>query len=174
MEVTLENGAPSSGLPAQVIGPYDERFQAGENRTYVSVYTPFARRTGDARRRPVDPRQPARPRTGTPSRPILSIPAESSSTLTLDVGGRVALSDDGWYRLDVFHQTSLVPDDVEVSVAVPKGWRIAEVQGLDADGDRRATAHAGAGPARTILVRVERTGWAGVWERLTTVPDGDG
>ena len=71
---------------------------------------------------------------------VLSIPAKSSSTLTLDVGGRVALSPDGWYRLDVFHQTSLAPDDVEISVTVPEGWRIADVQGIEPEGERRARA----------------------------------
>ena len=82
--------------------------------------------------------------------------------------GTVSLSDDGWYRLDLLHQTSLDPDDVEISIAVPKGWRIVQVQGLQSDGGRRATARLALERPVTILVRLERTGWSGVWERLTT------
>ena len=36
--VELRNTAPTEGLPAYVIGPYNRRFVAGENRTYVSTY----------------------------------------------------------------------------------------------------------------------------------------
>ncbi|MDQ4068638.1 MAG: DUF4012 domain-containing protein, partial [Actinomycetota bacterium] len=45
VEVSLKNGAPSRGLPTGVIGPYDNRFAAGENRTYLSLYTPFRPRS---------------------------------------------------------------------------------------------------------------------------------
>ena len=54
------------------------------------------------------------------------------------MNGTVNLSADGWYRLDLHHQTSLAPDDVEVSITVPKGWRIAQVQGVQSDGSGRA------------------------------------
>jgi hypothetical protein len=36
--VELRNQTPAEGLPAYIIGPYDERFQPGENRSYVSTY----------------------------------------------------------------------------------------------------------------------------------------
>jgi hypothetical protein len=36
--VELTNSAPSEGLPVYIIGPYDKRFDPGENRTYVSTY----------------------------------------------------------------------------------------------------------------------------------------
>jgi UDP-GlcNAc:undecaprenyl-phosphate GlcNAc-1-phosphate transferase len=167
IEVTMDNGAPASGLSAQVLGPYDKRFEAGENRTYVSVYTPFGggRAQLDGQALTVES-QPDLGRVAEST--TVSIPAESSSTLTLDVQGRLALSDDGWYRLDVFHQTSLMPDDVEISISLPEGWRIAQVQGITLDGERRATTHLPLEQPITVLVRVERTGWAGVWERLTT------
>ena len=36
--IELSNSAPTEGLPVYIIGPYDRRFIAGENRTYVSSY----------------------------------------------------------------------------------------------------------------------------------------
>jgi len=165
--VTLENGAPASGLSSTVIGPYDERFRPGENRTYLSIYSPLTGGPASIDGRSVD--LDAQADLGrTAQSTTISLPALSTSTVTLDVGGRVALSDDGWYRLDLLRQASLVPDEVDVSIAVPDGWRIAEVQGIDRQGDRRATARMPADRAHTILVRLERTGWAGVWDRLAT------
>lgn len=166
LELTLENGAPSSGLSSTVIGPYDEHFQPGENRTYVSVYTPFGggRATLDGNPVELDNQADLGRRALSTT---LSIPANSSRTLSLDVDGAVVLSEDGWYRLDLFHQTSVAPDEVEVSVSLPDGWRIAGVDGLDRQDDRRASTRIALDSPHTILVRIERSGWAGVWERLT-------
>ena len=36
--VELTNSAPTEGLPAYIIGPFDKRFVAGENRSFVSSY----------------------------------------------------------------------------------------------------------------------------------------
>jgi UDP-N-acetylmuramyl pentapeptide phosphotransferase/UDP-N-acetylglucosamine-1-phosphate transferase len=166
LEVIMDNDAPATGLSPQVLGPYDDRFQAGENRTYVSVYSPFADGTATVDGRPVTlENQPDLGRTAQST--ILSIPSKSSTTLAVDLEGEVKLSDGGWYRLDLFHQPSLTPDDVEISVAVPKGWRIVQVQGLEADGGRRATTRLALDGPVTLLVRVERAGWSGVWERLS-------
>ena len=41
LDVTLENTATATGLPQIVIGPYDPRFYAGENRAFVSIYSPL-------------------------------------------------------------------------------------------------------------------------------------
>ncbi len=167
LEVTLDNGAPPSGLSSQVLGPYDDRFVAGENRTYLSLYTSFGGGPATVDGRPVTlERHSDLGRIAQST--VLSLPPETTSTLTLDVDGRLTLSDDGWYRLDVFHQPSLLPDDVEITVAVPPGWRIAEVQGLAANGEREATIRMEMKRPLTVLVRLERTGWAGVWERLTS------
>ncbi len=167
VEVTMDNDAPATGLSPQVIGPYDDRFRAGENRTYVSVYTPFGGGSASVDGRPVTlENQSDLGRTALST--VISIPSKSSSTLAVDLKGEVRLSDDGWYRLDLFHQPSLTPDDVEISVAVPKGWRIVQVQGLKADGGRRATVRMALDGPVTILVRLERAGWSGVWERLST------
>ncbi len=166
VDVALTNDAPSSGLPAQVIGPYDERFQPGENRTYVSIYTPFPGGRAAVDGRPIElENQSDLGRVAQST--TLSLPPLSTTALSLEVSGRVALSEDGWYRLDLLHQTSLTPDDVEVSVVVPDGWRIAEVRGLAQQDERRASVRIALERQRSILVRLERTGWGGVWDRLT-------
>ncbi|MEA2900143.1 MAG: hypothetical protein QOH36_30 [Actinomycetota bacterium] len=167
LEVTMDNGAPASGLSPQVLGPYDDRFEAGENRTYVSVYSPFAGGGATVDGQPVTlENQPDLGRIAQST--TVSIPATSSTTLALDVNGTVNLSADGWFRLDLNHQTSLKPDDVEVSITVPKGWRIAQMQGVRSDGAGRAYTRLDLEEPVTILVRLERTGWSGIWERLTT------
>jgi hypothetical protein len=40
--VTLRNDAPAKGEPKYVIGPYDGRFVAGQNRLFLTVYSPLA------------------------------------------------------------------------------------------------------------------------------------
>ena len=92
--------------------------------------------------------------------------ADRHRTLTMEVRGRLALTNDGWYRLDVQRQPS-VPQDVDVSVTVPRGWRIAEAHGLRKTAERRAFASIHDAEDGPILVRLERTGIGRVWDRLT-------
>ena len=165
LELVLENEAPSRGLPNAVIGPYDDRFAPGENRTYVSVYTPFSGRSVTVDGRPVA-LVTHRELDRLAHSVILSIPALSTQTVALEVGGDLQLGDDEWYRLDLGHQPVVVPDEVEISVAVPSGWRIAKTHGLEVRGDRLAVAQMRLEAERSLWVRVERTGWSGFWHRL--------
>ncbi len=165
LELVLENKAPASGLPEGVIGPYDERFTAGENRTYLSLYSPFAHRSAVLDGRPVE--LSSDPELGRVARSTtVSIPPLQSRTVRLALDGRIQLADGGWYRLDLGHQPLVVPDEVEISVAVPDGWRIAETLGFDRQGDGRAVKRMRLDQERTLWVRVERSGWSGFWERL--------
>ncbi|HUR77924.1 MAG TPA: DUF4012 domain-containing protein [Acidimicrobiales bacterium] len=43
LTISLRNDAPSSGEPRYVIGPYDGGFQPGQNRTYLTVYSPIGK-----------------------------------------------------------------------------------------------------------------------------------
>jgi Protein of unknown function (DUF4012) len=165
LELRLDNGAPSQGLPSGVIGPYDPRFAPGENRAYVSLYSPFPARaaTLDRETVPVE----SGPELGRLAHSlVVSIPSGAARTLRMDVQGRVRLDPDGWYRLDLGHQPVLNPDRVDVAVTVPEGWRIVETRGLDRAGSRRASAGMSLEGERTLLVRVERQGASGFWERL--------
>jgi hypothetical protein len=82
----------------------------------------------------------------------------------MEFRGRLRLTNDGWYRLDV--QDQAVPQDVDVSVTVPEGWHIAEAHGARKTGETRAVATRRDPGDRPILVRVERTGIGRVWDRL--------
>ena len=97
---------------------------------------------------------------------LLDSPPRDDQTLLVDMRGRLPLTPDGWYRLDVLRQPS-VSQDLDVSIAVPSGWRIAEARGVDRVDDRHARASIHAADAGPILVRVERTGIASIWHRLT-------
>ena len=167
LELVLENQAPPQGLPEGVIGPYDQRFAPGENRTYLSVYTPFPSRSVTLDDRPLD--LVVHPEQGRLAQSaILSIPALSTRTVRLEVNGDVQLGERGWYRLDVGHQPLIVPDEVQVSITVPKGWRIADTRGLQQIEDGRAGTRIRLEEERSLWVRVERTGWSAFWHRLVS------
>ena len=128
LDVGLANTAPAAGLPQIVIGPFDDRFVAGLNRTFLSLYSPLAFGASSW--------------NGTPAgvtpgveldRNVLSmvrdLPAETTDTLTTRLTGDVVL-DHGWYDLEVVHQPTLNPDRVRVSIEVPDGWRIDKTRGM--------------------------------------------
>jgi UDP-GlcNAc:undecaprenyl-phosphate GlcNAc-1-phosphate transferase len=168
ISVELHNGAPASGLSQEVIGPYDARFRAGENRSFVSVYTP-----GDFHGARVDGRPAALESARELERNVyssfVSAAAGGTAKIAFDVTSRVQLVD-GWYRLDVLKQPTLRPDNLEVTIQVPSGWRIAEVLGRDAHIDpsdgRRATVARAVTSEYTLGVRVVPVGGPGILDRL--------
>jgi UDP-GlcNAc:undecaprenyl-phosphate GlcNAc-1-phosphate transferase len=165
VETTLRNGAPASGLPEVVIGPYDERFEPGENRAYVSVYTPhrFARATLDGRPRALESAKELDRRVYSA---FVGVPARSARTLGIVLTGRAQLVD-GWYRVDVLKQPTLHPDTLEITVRVPPGWRITDAIGVEVAADgRTATLAAAQASARTIGVRIGRARPASILDRL--------
>ena len=148
----IRPGASSTGEPALL-------------PEHVSVYSPFDAATATLGGRSV----------GIQSQPVLGRQAHSllldspqreDQTLLVEMRGRLPLAPDGWYRLDVVRQPS-VAQDLDVSIAVPGGWRIAETQGVDRVDDRHARASSRAADSGPILVRLERTGIASIWHRLT-------
>ena len=169
VKVTLDNRAPSTGLATEVIGPYDDRFTAGENRTHLSVYSPFATRSLLVEGKPTT-LEPHREAGHEVRSTVVSIPSGQQRTVEAAVRGRVKLAPGGWYRLDIGHQTSLEPDDIRVSVRVPEGWRIVDTEGFDARSARQASTTARLERSTTVWVRMERTGWAHVWDRLFESP----
>ena len=164
LDVRLDNTGPDSGLPQYVIGPFDSRFVAGENRSYVSVYTPLAAAgaTFDGHPEPIY--------SGTEVgrnvySAFLSIPARNSRTLAVNVSGIVHLDADGWYTLTLVPQPMLNPDDVTVNLEAPAGWRFAAVRGLEHEGENRATGRLRLDHTTTVRVRLApATG--DVWQRL--------
>lgn len=165
LSVELRNGAPSTGRSAIAIGPYSEEFEPGENRSFVSVYTPHG----------FDAAQVDGVATGLESAmeldrwvysKFVSVQAGDVGALELELSGIVRLGPGGWYALDLDHQATVIPDEVTARILVPSGWRIAETRGLRRDGDGRASTRMTMEGDATLWVRVERTGVPGLWDRL--------
>lgn len=168
LDVSLRNDAPSSGLARGIIGPFDSRFAPGENRTYVSVYSPLSLGRATLGGSPIAVDQ-AREFGRQVYSAIVDVPSQQSRTMSVTMKGEVGLVG-GWYQLDLLHQTSLTRDDTVVSISVPKGWRIAETTGLRMVGTRRAVAEVGVADQHQIAVRVERTAWSRLWHPTDQEP----
>lgn len=111
--VELENGAPSSGLPAYVLGgPGGGPFPPGTNRAYLSVYTPLRARAATAGGRPlaleVDREQGRNVYSA-----YVTVPPGDSLTLRFVLAGRV---ERGPYRLHLARQPTVHPDTTSVEV----------------------------------------------------------
>ena len=167
IEVGLENTAPDAGLPQSVIGPsegLEDRFVAGENFSYLSVYTPLGVtgvRVDDAPSEVEFAKELGRNVFSA----WLHINSRTVKTLVLDVEGDVPL-DDGWYDLELLRQPFLTPDDVTVDLTLPRGWRFAGAEDATVVDDRRASSAVGLVEDRPVRVRVEPSAGLGLWDRL--------
>jgi len=164
LELQLDNAAPNAGLPQEVIGPFDARFAPGENRSFVSVYTPlgFTTATVDGQQQLLDG---ATELDRNVYSTFVSVPAESSSTLALDLSGTLRLERGGWYRLDLVRQPGLTSDDVTVNIDVPTGWRIADKRGVQRITGRTATTKLQLEHTTTVKIRLVRAG-GNLWQQL--------
>ena len=162
--VTLENTAPP-GLSSIVVGPYDNRFKAGENRTYVSVYTPFAAGPTTVNGQPVTPTSDIDLGRSAHSLEV-SVPAQQAVSVAMALHGEATLSEDGWFRIDIGRQPSVAPDQVNGRVVVPDGWKITNTVGAKIVSSRTAT-YGGEVTAPTVVwVKIERAGVGRVLDKL--------
>ena len=132
-----------------------------ENRTYLSIYSPFGLATASPELAPA-------PELGRRSySTTVTVPAQQSRTVTVDVAGRLQLDAGGWYRLGLPRQGSLAGGETEVSLSVPSGWRIIDVRGPVRPVDsRHATAQIATAGDAELSVRLQRTPWARLWARI--------
>ncbi|HEY4948587.1 MAG TPA: DUF4012 domain-containing protein, partial [Acidimicrobiales bacterium] len=155
VSVSLDNTAPASGLPPYVIGPGSPGFVAGENLTYLTLYTPlqFSGATLDGAP------------TGLASLPELGRNADStfmdllagqSSTLSTTLSGTVPLLPGGWYELDLPSQPLINPDHVQVEVTVAPGWQVIGVRGATRIGADRAVTRLVTASHHSVWVQVAR------------------
>ncbi len=166
LTIRLENTAPDSGLPRIVIGPFDESYTAGLNRSLVSVYSPLAveRMTVDGER--VDFSVGEEAGRNVYSR-VVDIPAKSVRTVRLRLSGRVDLRAGGWYVLDLEHQPTIEPDRLQVAVRVPTGWEVAAAPGLAQPFDRLASGVVELDRDRTVRARAApKPPTLDLWDRL--------
>ena len=154
VEVALENGAPARYLPSGALGPHDDRFVVGENRTYLSVYSPFDLQAAHLDQNPVGIDSHAELGRRAHSTE-LSMAAGQSRTVGMDLAGAVRLAPGGWYRLDILRQPQLTTESIDVELSVPPGWRITDAPGLRRQGARQASGRLTLERPRVVMVRVE-------------------
>jgi Protein of unknown function (DUF4012) len=167
MTVELNNQAPDAGLPPIVIGPYvPGLYQAGENRAYLSMYSPLALRAGTLDDGPLSVTT-GRERGRNVYSFVANVPARSTKIVSADFSGIVHLERGGWYDLDIGHQPTVRPDRLRVSVEVPQGWRIAEAPGMRRESARRVSSTSTQLEERRVRIRVVPASSAfDLWDRL--------
>ena len=127
VSVSLHNGAPL-GLPPIVDGPGFPGLVAGEDRIFVTLYTPlqFSHPTLNGEPSGLEPqRELGRWADAT----FVNIAAGHTATLTAHLSGTVHLAAGGWYELDLPLQPLINPDQVTVTVTLAPGWRVAAARG---------------------------------------------
>jgi UDP-GlcNAc:undecaprenyl-phosphate GlcNAc-1-phosphate transferase len=164
LDLTFRNDTPSSGLPNGVIGPYDSHFVAGENLSLLSIYSPSI-----IRRATLGPNAVSLTSNPDLGRFVhageLDMPAVSTTAMHVDLEGRVPLRS-GWYSLDVVRQPTVKPDQVDVRISVPSGWRIVATRGMHRVASDVATSTLDLQEDTSLGVRLERTGLLGIWDKL--------
>ena len=132
--ITLHNAAPSGGLPPIVLGSYPGSGLApGTNRTWLSVYTPFALVAARQGAAPVD--VTAVPEFGVETySTYVNVPPGGTVVITLDLAGRTQPG--AVYTVTLHQQPMVRPDHDTVTVVPTGGWRAAAAPvwtpGLDA------------------------------------------
>lgn len=166
LSIDLDNTAPATGLPQVVIGPFiPDRFVAGENRLFLSMYSPltFLTASVDGRTTAVGP---GRERGRNVYSMLQRIPAETEKTTVARLAGTVSLHD-GWYELRVRAQPTLNPDRLHVSVDVPEGWKIDKAPKMTRDFARRASTNITLDKSTTFRVHIVPDGGKqNLWDRL--------
>jgi len=128
--ITLRNESPAHGLPPYIVGPYDERFRAGENSQFQMLYVAggygFVKATRDGR--PVAAEAQAELGGLAISQNVV-VPRGRSVTLAYDLERQDAVQVTGRrasYQLLVRPQPTVNPDRLELSLQAPPGWRLLE------------------------------------------------
>ncbi|MEY2427077.1 MAG: hypothetical protein QOI61_2649, partial [Actinomycetota bacterium] len=109
LTVRLRNEAPASGQPRYIIGPADPRFKAGQNRTYLTVYSPLGLGAATLDGQPLV--LSGSPELGRVARSaFIDIPPGATRTVEVRLSGVVAGSKR--YALALLRQPLSTDDDV--------------------------------------------------------------
>ncbi len=158
--MTLDNTAPSSGLPPSLIGPYEAGFQAGEEATYFSLYSPLGFESASLNGAPTT-LSSATDGSSDVYSAFVDLASGKVATLDVHLSGQVALLRGGWYELDLPHQPVVQPDQVSVTVELAPGWRVAAVRGAARTGPRTISAHLTQAADRAVWVQLARDSSSG-------------
>ena len=137
--IRMRNDAPSTGLPAYVIGSYPgSGLPSGTSEMWVSLYSPLAVTDAATDGTPTGLSAP-HPEDGVSAySTYIQIPSGATTTLTVDLHGRVAL---GAYRLTTRLQPLANPQSLDVSVTAPAAWGAASVPARWTAGTAEVQSH---------------------------------
>jgi hypothetical protein len=171
VEVTLQNNTPG-GLPLYVQGPNADGLAAGDNRTFVSVYTPLALSGALA-----DGATTATESATELGRNVYAayelVKPAGKRQLTLFVEGTEKLAPGGWYQLDVPHQTGVEATPTRISLTLPGGWKFSRAKDMQlGDGGHQATFDQPVNRDLTLRLKIVRDYGSGLWGRLQAGSNG--
>jgi hypothetical protein len=138
LEVGLQNTAPGSGLPQEVLGGGPgispgfgafSGFEPGLNRSFTTIYTPFQLAGATLDGAPISLSSQRELGYWADATNIDVRPA-TTRTLGVDLHGRLPLGPRGRYRLNLVRHPIVAPDRVDVAVSVPTGWRLVTGPGF--------------------------------------------
>jgi hypothetical protein len=169
--VALRNDAPASGLSTYVAGPNSVGLAEGENRTFVSVYTPLRLHSASIDRSAIVTESGRELGSRVYSRFVQLAPGKASR-LSLALEGTEKLRGRGLYELSIPHQPAIDPTSTHVSLTLPERWRFAGAKGLTVgDGGRRATFNGRVDRDLRLRVRIVPDRGSDLWGRLQTGAD---
>ena len=130
--ITLQNTAPSDGVPDYVIGGVGpQATRRGENRTWVSVYTPFQLDGATFDAQPIGLEHQVELRRNVFSTFVVLEPG-STSTFVVNLSGRALPGPN--YELHVFAQPAVSPEQLAVHISLPRGWKVRTASGRQPTG----------------------------------------
>ncbi|HEU5309437.1 MAG TPA: hypothetical protein VFW97_19085, partial [Acidimicrobiia bacterium] len=135
--ITLRNDAPASGLPDYVInGSGSDPTPPGHYRGVVSFYTPLALQRASIDGAPMTPVTETELGRNVITR-VVDLDSGGTATIRLELAGPVVLPKvDGGrrYRLTVWHQATIEPDEVSLEVAGKPSAGLDNPRGLQEQG----------------------------------------
>lgn len=153
--VRLFNAAPNKGLPPSIIGPYEPGYFPGENRTFLTLYTPLSFSSVS-----INGANSGMQMTEELGRfadsAFITIPSRRTATCRLVLGGTVRLRQGGWYELTLGSQPLVRPDKVSISISISPGWEIGGVRGARLLSSSSASARLQLDSTRYVWVELRR------------------
>ena len=169
--VQIENRAPSSGPPAYVIGPFDERFDPGENVTAISAFLPGgAVFEGAEVNGAEEPVFEARELGHVVVEREISIPSGETGTVEFSVASPSAWEGTegaGTYRLTLQVPPTMNPVRANLDIQAPEGVKIVWTSvPMDVRGNRARWSGV-ASTTTTFELRFQKGFLSRTWEGIS-------
>jgi hypothetical protein len=149
----LDNTAPASGLPPSIIGPYEPGFRAGEESTYLSIYSPLSFVSASLDGTPTTLSSAAGAKSNAYSA-FINLQSGQRANLDVNLSGSVTMLPGGWYELDLPHQPVVNPDQVSVTVTLAPGWKVKAARGATVTDPQTISAKLTQSADRAVWVQI--------------------